>query len=60
MGLFKKSSLTGTPAIDWEMTPEFTFGTYESWGGTERVRSKKENSLLFYLTWRGNTPNRVF
>ena len=33
MGFFKKLLLTGEPAIDWEMTPEFTFGTYESWGG---------------------------
>ena len=33
MGLFKKLLVTGMPAIDWEMTPEFTFGTYESWGG---------------------------
>ena len=49
MGLFKKFLLTGTPAIDWEMTPEFTFGTYESWGGTERVRSKKERVYYFFI-----------
>ena len=49
MGLFKKLLLTGEPAIDWEMTPEFTFGTYESWGGTERVRSKKERVYYFFI-----------
>ncbi|MBV5316547.1 MAG: DUF1566 domain-containing protein [Desulfobulbaceae bacterium] len=49
MGLFKKLLLTGTPAIDWEMTPEFTFGTYESWGGNERVRSKKERVYYFFI-----------
>ncbi len=49
MGLFKKLLLTGEPAIDWEMTPEFTFGTYESWGGTERVRNKKERVYYFFI-----------
>jgi len=49
MGLFTKLLLTGTPAIDWEMTPEFTFGTYESWGGIERVRSKKERVYYFFI-----------
>jgi hypothetical protein len=49
MGLFKKLLLTGTPAIDWEMTPEYTFGTYESWGGKERVRSKKERIYYFFI-----------
>ena len=49
MGLFKKLLLTGAPAIDWEMTPEFTFGTYESWGGAERVRSNKERVYYFFI-----------
>lgn len=31
MGLFNKLMISGIPAIDWEMTPEYTFGTYESW-----------------------------
>jgi len=49
MGLFKKLLLTDTPDIDWEMTPEYTFGTYESWGGNERVRSKNERVYYFFI-----------
>jgi hypothetical protein len=49
MGLFNKLVITGMPAIDWEMTPEYTFGTYESWGGRERVRSKKERVYYFFI-----------
>ena len=56
MGLFKKLLLTDTPAIDWEMTPEFTFGTYESWGGTERVRSKKERVYYFFIDAWNEVP----
>lgn len=34
MGMFRKLKIGGkvTPAIDWEMTPDMTFGTFESWG----------------------------
>ena len=35
MGLFTKLQISGIPTIDWEMTPEYTFGTFESWGGVE-------------------------
>lgn len=49
MGLFKKLMITGISAIDWEMTPEYTFGTFESWGGKERVRSKKERIYYFFI-----------
>ncbi len=49
MGLFRKLLVTGAPAIDWEMTPEYTFGTFESWGGKERVRSKKERIYYFFI-----------
>jgi hypothetical protein len=49
MGLFNKLVITGMPAIDWEMTPEYTFGTFESWGGRERVRSKKERVYYFFI-----------
>jgi len=49
MGLFKKLLSTGAPTIDWEMTPEYTFGTFESWGGRERVRSKKERIYYFFI-----------
>jgi hypothetical protein len=49
MGLFRKLLSTGAPTIDWEMTPEYTFGTFESWGGKERVRSKKERTYYFFI-----------
>jgi hypothetical protein len=49
MGLFRKLAIKGMPDIDWEMTPEYTFGTYESWGGKERVRSKKERVYYFFI-----------
>lgn len=49
MGLFKKLLLSGVSDIDWEMTPEYTFGTYESWGGKERVRSKNERVYYFFI-----------
>ena len=41
MGLFQKLKIGGqvTPEIDWEMTPDLSFGTFESWGGREHVRS---------------------
>ena len=49
MGLFKKLQIEGTPTIDWDMTPEFTFGTFESWGGVERIRSKNERIYYFFV-----------
>ena len=49
MGLFAKLLDTNIPNIDWEMTPEYTFGTFESWGGKERVRSKKERVYYFFI-----------
>lgn len=47
MSLFKRLNLTHAPGIDWEMTPDYTFGTFESWGGKERVRSKEERIYYF-------------
>jgi len=35
--------------IDWEMTPELSFGTYESWGGRERVRNNSERIYYFFV-----------
>ncbi len=35
--------------IDWEMTPDLTFGTYESWGGRERVRNNSERIHYFFI-----------
>ncbi len=49
MGLFKKLLHTETPSIDWEMTPEYTFGTFESWGGKERVRNINERVYYFFI-----------
>lgn len=49
MGLFNKLMISGIPAIDWEMTPEYTFGTYESWGGKERVRNNTERIYYFFI-----------
>jgi hypothetical protein len=41
MGMFQKLNIGGkvTPEIDWKMTPDLSFGTFESWGGRERNRS---------------------
>lgn len=49
MGLFALLNLKEQPVIDWEMCPEYTFGTFESWGGKERVRSKKERIYYFFI-----------
>ncbi|MEW6428956.1 MAG: DUF1566 domain-containing protein [Thermodesulfobacteriota bacterium] len=35
--------------IDWELTPADTFGTFESWGGRERVRNNSERFYYFYI-----------
>ncbi|MHB8810802.1 MAG: Lcl C-terminal domain-containing protein [Desulfobulbaceae bacterium] len=56
MGLFKKLGLAVTSTIDWEMTPEYTFGTFESWGGKERVRSAKERVYYFFIDNWGDSP----
>ncbi len=59
MGLFDKLNLSGNPTtVDWEMTPEYTFGTFESWGGKdqERVRSGKERIYYFFIDAWVDTP----
>ena len=57
MGLFDKLNLAGNPTtVDWEMTPEYTFGTFESWGGRERVRSTKERIYYFFIDAWVETP----
>lgn len=47
-------------SIDWEMTPDWTFGTYESWGGKERIRNNDERIYYFFIdNWgerRGEQP----
>ncbi|WP_417913516.1 DVU0772 family protein [Candidatus Electronema sp. JM] len=57
MGLFDTLQLNGNPtAVDWEMTPEYTFGTFESWGGKERIRSSKERIYYFFIDAWGKEP----
>ena len=56
MGLFTKLLDINIPAIDWEMTPEYTFGTFESWGGKERVRSKHERIYYFFIDGWDEVP----
>ena len=56
MGLFEKLGLSGSQVIDWEMTPDYTFGTFESWGGKERVRSQRERIYYFFIDAWEETP----
>lgn len=56
MGLFSLLNIEAQPVIDWEMTPEYTFGTFESWGGKERVRSKNERIYYFFIDAWDETP----
>ncbi|MBU0962099.1 MAG: DUF1566 domain-containing protein [Proteobacteria bacterium] len=58
MGMFQKLKIGGdvTPAIDWEMTPDMTFGTFESWGGRERVRNNSERIYYFFIDNWGKEP----
>lgn len=58
MGMFHKIKVGDKiiNTIDWEMTPEWTFGTYESWGGRERVRSHDERIYYFFIDNWGEKP----
>lgn len=56
MGLFKNLDLAISSTIDWNMTPDYSFGTFESWGGKERVRSKNERIYYFFIDNWGSTP----
>ncbi len=49
MGMFALLDLKDGQVVDWEMCPEYTFGTFESWGGKERIRSKKERIYYFFI-----------
>ncbi len=42
--------------IDWEMDPSLSFGTYESWGGRERVRNNSECVYYFFVDNWGEEP----
>ncbi len=58
MGMFQKLEIGDvvTPEIDWEMTPEMTFGTFESWGGRERVRNNDELIYYFFIDAWEDSP----
>ena len=58
MGMFHKIQVGDKTInqIDWEMTPELTFGTYESWGGRERVRNNEERIYYFFIDNWGEKP----
>lgn len=42
--------------IDWEMSPDISFGTFESWGGRERVRNNAECVYYFFVDNWGEEP----
>lgn len=42
--------------IDWEMNPALSFGTFESWGGRERVRNNQECVYYFFVDNWGDKP----
>lgn len=42
--------------IDWEMNPSLSFGTFESWGGRERVRNNSERVYYFFIDNWGKEP----
>lgn len=58
MGMFHKVKVGDKviSPIDWEMRPELTFGTFESWGGRERVRNNDERVYYFFVDDWGDTP----
>jgi len=45
-----------TAYIDWDLTPADTFGTFESWGGRERIRNNHEKFYYFYIDGWQNPP----
>ncbi|MDH3347662.1 MAG: DUF1566 domain-containing protein [Desulfobulbaceae bacterium] len=56
MGLYKTLGFENAFSIDWDMTPEYTFGTFESWGGKERIRNKSERIYYFFIDNWGKSP----
>jgi hypothetical protein len=58
MGMFHKLKVGDMTinSIDWEMTPDLTFGTFESWGGRERVRNNNELIYYFFVDNWGDEP----
>lgn len=58
MGMFQRLSISDTTikGIDWGMTPDLSFGTFESWGGRERVRNNNERICYFFIDNWGLEP----
>ena len=58
MAMFHKVRVGNTVinTIDWEMNPDLSFGTFESWGGRERVRNNDERVYYFFVDAWGEEP----
>lgn len=58
MGMFHKVKVGNQviSPIDWEMSPDLSFGTFESWGGRERVRNNGEFIYYFFVDNWGPEP----
>jgi len=58
MGMFHKIKVGDQiiSPIDWEMNPDMSFGTFESWGGRERVRNNEECVYYFFVDNWGDEP----
>jgi hypothetical protein len=58
MGMFQRLELSNSTirTIDWGMTPDLSFGTFESWGGRERVRNNSERIIYFFIDNWGKEP----
>lgn len=58
MGMFHKVKVGDQiiSPIDWEMNPDISFGTFESWGGRERVRNNDECVYYFFVDNWGTEP----
>ncbi|TKB08183.1 DUF1566 domain-containing protein [Desulforhopalus sp. IMCC35007] len=58
MGMFHKVTVGDQiiSPIDWEMDPALAFGTFESWGGRERVRNNDECVYYFFVDNWGDVP----
>ena len=56
MGLYTTLGFKNAFSIDWDMTPEYTFGTFESWGGKERIRNNSERVYYFFIDNWGKSP----
>ncbi|MGB3209733.1 MAG: DUF1566 domain-containing protein [Desulforhopalus sp.] len=58
MGMFHKIKVGDRiiSPIDWEMNPDISFGTFESWGGRERVRNNEECVYYFFVDNWGDEP----